>query len=99
MFTVGSLRVDLSHRRVAMDGGEVHLTPIEYRLLAPLVKNAGKVLLHRQLLTEVWGASHVEHTHYLRISMACLRQKLEADLARPRYLQTEVGVGYRLAAE
>ena len=99
VFAVGTLRVDLPHRRVSIDGAEVHLTPIEYRLLATLVKNAGKVLTHRQLLKEVWGPSHVEHTHYLRIYMACLRQKLEADPARPRFLQTEAGVGYRLAAE
>ncbi len=99
VFSVGSLRVDLAHRRVLLDGGEVHLTPIEYRLLATLVKNAGKVLTHRQLLKEVWGPSHVEHTHYLRIYMACLRNKLEAEPARPRFLQTEAGVGYRLAAE
>ena len=99
VFAVGSLRVDLAQRRVLIDGSEVHLTPIEYRLLATLVKNAGKVLTHRQLLKEVWGPSHVEHTHYLRIYMACLRNKLEADPARPRFLQTEAGVGYRLAAE
>ncbi len=99
LFAVGSLRVDLAHRRVLNDGAEVHLTPIEYRLLATLVKNAGKVLTHRQLLKEVWGPSHVEHTHYLRIYMACLRNKLEADPARPRFLQTEAGVGYRLAAD
>jgi len=99
VFAVGTLRVDLPHRRVSIDGGEVHLTPIEYRLLATLVKNAGKVLTHRQLLKEVWGPSHVEHTHYLRIYMACLRQKLEDDPARPRFLQTEAGVGYRLATE
>jgi two-component system KDP operon response regulator KdpE len=99
VFGVGPLRVDLPHRRVLVDGTEVHLTPIEYRLLATLVKNAGKVLTHRQLLKEVWGPSHVEHTHYLRIYMACLRNKLEADPARPRFLQTEAGVGYRLATE
>lgn len=98
-FEVGSLKVDLAHRRVHLDSAEVHLTPIEYRLLAVLVRNAGKVLTHRQLLKEVWGPGHVERTHYLRIYMACLRHKLEADPARPRFLLTETGVGYRLAAE
>ena len=99
VFDCGPLRVDMPHRRVHVDGNEVHLTPIEYRLLTTLVKNAGKVLTHRQLLKEVWGPSHVEHTHYLRIYMAALRQKLEADPARPRMLQTETGVGYRLSTE
>jgi two-component system, OmpR family, KDP operon response regulator KdpE len=98
-FAVAGLSVDLAHRRVAVDGGEVHLTPIEYRLLAALVKHAGKVLTHRQLLSDVWGPGHVERNHYLRIYMANLRQKLEADPARPRFLLTEAGVGYRLAAE
>jgi len=91
--------VDLAQRRVSVAGREVHLTPIEYRLLALLVKHAGKVLTHRQLLREVWGPSHVEHSHYLRIYMAQLRHKLEADPARPRYLLTEAGVGYRLIVE
>jgi two-component system KDP operon response regulator KdpE len=99
VFTVAGLKVDLPHRRVHRDGTEVHLTPIEYRLLAVLVKNAGKVLTHRQLLKEVWGPGYVERSHYLRIYMASLRQKLEADPARPRFLLTETGVGYRLAAE
>ena len=99
LFTLAGLRVDLAHRRVLLEDAEIHLTPIEYRLLVTLVKHAGKVLTHRQLLKEGWGPSHVEHTHYLRIYMACLRQKLEADPARPRFLLTEVGVGYRLAAE
>jgi len=99
VFNVGPLRVDLPRRRVTVDEAEVHLTPIEYRLLSTLVKNAGKVLTHRQLLKEVWGPAHVEHTHYLRIYMAGLRHKLESDPARPRFLLTEAGVGYRLAAE
>jgi two-component system, OmpR family, KDP operon response regulator KdpE len=98
-YAVAGLKVDLAHRRVAVDGREVHLTPIEYRLLSVLVKHAGKVLTHRQLLTEVWGPGHVERNHYLRIYMGNLRQKLEADPARPRFLLTEAGVGYRLAAE
>jgi two-component system, OmpR family, KDP operon response regulator KdpE len=99
VFTVGSLKVDLGHRRVHVDGSEVHLTPIEYRLLAVLVKHAGKVLTHQQLLQEVWGPGHRERSHYLRIYMGCLRRKLEADPARPRFLRTETGVGYRLAVE
>jgi len=99
MFAVDSLKVDLVHRRVHVGDREVHLTPIEYRLLTVLVRNAGKVLTHRQLLKEVWGPSHVEHNHYLRIYMANLRHKLEADPARPRFLLTEAGVGYRLAVE
>jgi two-component system KDP operon response regulator KdpE len=99
LFAVGGLEVDLPHRRVRIDGNEVHLTPIEYRLLTALVRQSGKVLTHRQLLKDVWGPSHVEHHHYLRIYMSGLRHKLEQDPARPRYLLTESGVGYRLAAE
>ena len=99
MFAVDSLKVDLAHRRVHVADKEVRLTPIEYRLLTVLVRNAGKVLTHRQLLKEVWGPSHVEHNHYLRIYMASLRHKLEADPARPRFLLTEAGVGYRLVDE
>jgi len=99
VFAVANLKVDLPHRRIHVDGREVHLTPIEYRLLAVLVKHAGKVLTHRQLLKDVWGPGHVERSHYLRIYMAGLRHKLEADPARPRFLLTEVGVGYRLAAD
>ena len=95
--TVGPVTVDLNARRVERDGAAVHLTPIEYRLLALLVKHAGKVLTHRHLLKEVWGPSHVEDAHYLRIYMAQLRRKLEADATQPRYLITEPGVGYRLA--
>ena len=99
VFAVANLKVDLPHRRVYRDGNEVHLTPIEYRLLATLVKHAGKVLTHRQLLNDVWGPGHVERSHYLRIYMGGLRHKLETDPARPRFLLTEVGVGYRLAAD
>jgi two-component system KDP operon response regulator KdpE len=97
VFECGSLKVDLAARRVLLGGSEVHLTPIEYRLLSVLVRHAGKVLTHRQLLKEVWGPSHVEHSHYLRIYMAQLRKKLEEDPAQPRFLLTEAGVGYRLA--
>jgi two-component system, OmpR family, KDP operon response regulator KdpE len=99
VFELASLKIDLARRRVALDGKEVHLTPIEYRLLSVLARNAGKVLTHRQLLREVWGPSHVERNHYLRIYMAALRHKLETDPARPRFLLTEAGVGYRMAAE
>jgi len=98
-FCVANLKVDLALRRVHVDGKEVHLTPIEYRLIAVLVKYAGRVLTHRQLLKEVWGPGYVERSHYLRVHMASLRHKLEADPARPRFLLTEAGVGYRLAAD
>jgi two-component system, OmpR family, KDP operon response regulator KdpE len=94
---IGTLVIDLAARRVQRDGNDVHLTPIEYRLLAALAQHRGKVLTHRQLLRDVWGASHVESPHYLRIYMRALRHKIEAEPARPRYLLTEVGVGYRLA--
>jgi two-component system KDP operon response regulator KdpE len=99
VFSVASLKVDLAQRRVQVEGKEVHLTPIEYRLLAALVKQAGKVLTHRHLLGEVWGPGYVDRSHYLRVHMASLRHKLEADPAQPRFLLTEAGVGYRLAAE
>jgi two-component system KDP operon response regulator KdpE len=94
---IGTLVIDLAARRVQRDGADLHLTPIEYRLLAALAQHRGKVLTHRQLLRDVWGASHVESPHYLRIYMRALRHKIEAEPARPRYLLTEVGVGYRLA--
>jgi two-component system KDP operon response regulator KdpE len=98
-FEVGELRVDLAARRVFANGNEVHLTPIEYKLLTTLVRSAGKVLTHRQLLKEVWGPANVLETHYLRVFMASLRRKLESDPAQPRYLLTEQGVGYRLISE
>jgi two-component system KDP operon response regulator KdpE len=98
-FEVGDLKVDLAARRVFANGSEVHLTPIEYKLLTTLVHSAGKVLTHRQLLKDVWGPQQVQETHYLRVFMANLRRKLEADPAQPRYLLTEQGVGYRLASE
>jgi two-component system, OmpR family, KDP operon response regulator KdpE len=99
VFAVANLKVDLAQRRIQVDGKEIRLTPIEYRLLAALVKHAGKVLTHRHLLNEVWGPGYAERSHYLRVHMASLRHKLEADPARPRFLLTEAGVGYRLAAE
>ena len=97
--TFGDLHVDLAARDVRRAGEPVHLTPQEHRLLAELVKHAGKVLTHRHLLREVWGPAHMEDTHYLRVYMAQLRAKLEADPARPKLLKTEPGVGYRLVAE
>jgi two-component system KDP operon response regulator KdpE len=98
-FTVGDLQIDLLRRLVTVGGRQIHLTPTEYRLLTILVRHAGRILTHRQLLTEVWGPSHTEEAHYLRVYMAQLRRKLEGDPAQPRYLLTEPGVGYRLAAE
>ncbi len=95
----GEVRVDLAARRVQRAGSDVHLTPNEYRLLAALVRHAGKVCTHRQLLADVWGPSHVEHGHYLRIYMAQLRHKLELDPTNPRFLRTEAGVGYRLLVD
>jgi two-component system KDP operon response regulator KdpE len=96
VFTTGNLKVDLGKRLVYVDDREIHLTPIQYRLLSVLVKHAGKVLTHHQILKEVWGPSCVDHAHYLRIYMSQLRQKLEADPTQPQYLRTESGVGYRL---
>jgi two-component system, OmpR family, KDP operon response regulator KdpE len=99
VFKVRELRVDLLRRQVFMNETEIHLTPIEYKLLTTLVRHAGKVVTHQHLLREVWGPSHTDQAHYARVYMAHLRHKLEAEPARPRYLLTEPGVGYRLAAE
>jgi two-component system KDP operon response regulator KdpE len=96
VFVTGNLKVDLVNRRVFNGDMEIHLTPIQYRLLAVLVKHAGKILTHRQILKEVWGPNSVESPHYLRIYMSQLRHKLESDPAQPRYLLTESGVGYWL---
>ena len=96
IFQTGDLRVDLEARRVFVAGGEVRLTRTEYRLLAALVGHAGRVVTHRQLLLDVWGPGAIDHTHYVRIYMGQLRHKLERDPARPRYLLTETGAGYRL---
>ena len=95
----GDLSVDLGRRQVFVSGTEVHLTPIEYKLLTTLVRYAGKVMTHRQLLKEVWGPLHVEEAHYLRVYMRQLRNKVEANPAQPRHLVTELGVGYRLRTE
>jgi two-component system KDP operon response regulator KdpE len=96
VFVLANLRVDLARRQVFLNEKEVHLTPIEYKLLTVLIKNAGKVLTHQQLLKEVWGPSYLTETQYLRVYMTQLRHKLEADPARPRFLINELGVGYRL---
>lgn len=93
----GDVTVDLSERWATRGGQRVHLTPIEYRLMAALIHDRGKVLTHRQLLRDVWGPGHAEDSHYLRIYMAQLRHKLETDPANPKHLLTETGVGYRLA--
>jgi len=98
-YRVGELEIDLERRRVTLGSEEVHVTPIEYRLLAVLVRYAGKVLTHNFLLREVWGPMSGEQTQYLRVYMAALRRKIELDPAQPRYLLTELGVGYRLVDE
>ena len=99
VFVLDNLKVDLAKRQVLLDGREVHLTPIEYRLLAILIRHAGKVITHTHLLKEVWGTAYAGQTHYLRIYMAQLRHKLEADPARPRFFINEPGVGYRLKTD
>jgi two-component system, OmpR family, KDP operon response regulator KdpE len=96
---VEGLRVDLDTRTVERDGQALHLTPTEFKLLARLVRSAGRVVTHRQLLADVWGPEFTEHTHYLRLYMGQLRAKIEPVPAEPRHLLTETGVGYRLAVE
>ncbi|MDX1963524.1 MAG: response regulator [Pirellulales bacterium] len=96
IFETGELKVDLGSRRVFRAGEEIHLTPLEYRLLTTMIQHAGKVLTHRFLLKEVWGPQQVQEHHYLRVYMAGLRRKIEKDSALPQYLLTETGVGYRL---
>lgn len=95
----GETTVDLQRRKIARAGADVHLTPLEFRLLTCLARHLGMVVTHRQLLREVWGPNSVEHGHYLRIYMGHLRRKLEADPARPAHLLTETGVGYRFIAD
>jgi len=95
IITFGEICVDLERRQVTRNDQPVHVTPTEFRLLATLVTQSGKVLTHRQLLRDVWGPAYVERSHYLRIYMGHLRQKLEADPAQPRYFLTETGIGYR----
>jgi len=96
---IGDLRVDLAARLVFRGNEPVHLTPLEYKLLTTMLKNSGKVLTHRFLLREVWGPLHSQENHYLRVFVANLRRKLEDDPAQPRFILTEQGVGYRMAAE
>ena len=98
VFIVGGLKVDLARRQVTVDDSEVRLSPKQYRLLQLLVVNAGKVVTHHQLLRELWGPAHVDNVQYLRIFVRKLRNRIEADPSRPRYLHTELGVGYRLRA-
>jgi two-component system KDP operon response regulator KdpE len=99
VFTLGDMKVDLVRRQVLVSGKDIHLTPIEYKLLTTLIRYAGRVMTHRQLLKEVWGPLHVDEGHYLRVYMRQLRNKLEKNPAHPRYLVTELGVGYRLRTE
>ena len=96
VFVLDNLKVDFANRQVFINDTEIHLTPIEYRLLSILIKHAGKVITHSQLLREVWGAAYADQNHYLRIYMGQLRHKLETDPARPRFLINEPGIGYRL---
>src|SRR5579862_2200251 len=98
-FRFGAVDVDLEKRLVRVDGEDVHLTPNEYKLLQVLIKHPGKVVTQRQLLNEVWGPNHTEQAQYLRVYIAQLRRKLERDPARPKHLQTEPGVGYRLVTD
>jgi two-component system KDP operon response regulator KdpE len=99
VFKADGLQVDLAHRQVFVDEAEIHLTPLEYKLLLVLVQHAGKVVTRKQLLHDVWGPSYVDEMHYLRVYMGQLRRKLETEPTRPRYLITEPGVGYRLKVE
>jgi len=95
VFEVGDLRVDLARREATLHAERVELTPTEYRLLAMLVRHAGRVLTHQQILKEVWGQAYIRHVHYVRVYVAQLRRKLEEDPSRPAYILTETGVGYR----
>lgn len=97
VMTFGSIRVDLATYEITRGGEPIHLTPIEFRLLAALIRGHGKVIMHRQLLHDIWGPGYANRPHYVRVYMANLRQKLEDDPTRPRHLMTELQVGYRLA--
>jgi len=96
IFVVGGLKVDVTRRQVFVDEREIHLTPLEFKLLTMFIKNAGRVITHRQLLMEVWGPDGIDENNSLRFYIHQLRHKIENDAARPKYLQTETGVGYRL---
>jgi two-component system KDP operon response regulator KdpE len=96
-FNLGGLQINIPRHSVTLDGKKIHLTPTEFKLLVRLINQAGQVVTHRQLLSDVWGAEYVEHIHYLRLYMAQLRVKLEENPTVPRLLLTEPGVGYRLA--
>ncbi len=98
IYKLGDLEIDTTNSSVLLNNKTVHLTPIEFKLLFILAVKPGKVFTHRQLLTEVWGSEYVDDTHYLRIHMGRLRARLEKNSAAPRYILTEVGIGYRLAA-
>ena len=99
VFEIGELRVDLAHRQVSEAGRDILLTPTEYDLLRVLAQNAGKVLTHRQLLRQVWGSAYEAESHLLRVNMSNLRRKIEPDPARPHYILTEPGVGYRIRGQ
>ncbi len=99
VFTVGDLSIDMARRQVQLEGAEIKLSPKEYTLLQHLARHAGKVVTHEQMLREIWGDDHAEDAHYLRIFMRRLRQKIERDPTQPRYIVTEVGVGYRLRVQ
>ncbi|HMK59891.1 MAG TPA: response regulator [Dissulfurispiraceae bacterium] len=99
VFVLDALKVDLAARRVFLKDIEVHLTPIEYKLLSYLVRNAGKVITHKQLLKEVWGPVYANQAHYVRVYMGMLRHKLEEEPSRPKFFINEPGVGYRLRLE
>ena len=99
IFAADDLKIDFLKRQVHRGNQEIHLTPIEYRLLTVLVRNAGRVMTHRQILKEVWGPPYIEQTHYLRVFMNQLRKKIEVDTARPRFLLNEPGIGYRFNPE
>ncbi len=99
VFVLANLRVDLVKRQVFLNDAEIHLTPIEYKLLSAMIKYAGKVVTHSQLLKEVWGPAYANQTQYLRVYMGQLRRKIEANPARPRFLINEPGIGYRLKIE
>lgn len=96
LITLGDAAIDIESRSATRDGKSIHMTPIEFRIVACLANHLGKVVMHKQLLTEVWGPTHASDTHYLRIYLKQLRDKLEIDPVQPRHFITETGIGYRL---